>query len=66
MTRDGLRTETLWCNFEPAKQHNIGVFIGNKDANQRTKRKINSLVGKFSQLSENEKRLAFALLAEKL
>lgn len=55
MTRGGVRTESVWLNFEPEKQH-YPTFSGKDFTDrQRIKRKAQRWGAKFKTLPENEK-----------
>lgn len=55
MTRGGVRTETVWCNFQPGEVH-YHTFAGNdRTDRQRIKRKAERWANKFKALPHGER-----------
>ena len=55
MTRGGVRTETVWCNFEPGDVH-YHTYAGKDFTDrQRIKRKAERWANKFKKLPSGEK-----------
>ncbi|MBQ4844413.1 DNA adenine methylase [Pseudoalteromonas sp. MMG005] len=64
MTRGGVRTETIWCNFEPKEQH-YHTFAGkNFTDRQRIKRKAERWVKNYSNLPKGERQAILSALLE--
>lgn len=62
MTRGGVRTETVWCNFEPADIH-YHTFAGdNFTDRQRIKRKAERWANRFEKLPAGERQAVLAAM----
>lgn len=62
MTRGGVRTETVWCNFEPAEQHYHSFAGKDFTDRQRIKRKAERWAKKFKALPAPEQQAVMAAL----
>jgi site-specific DNA-adenine methylase len=64
MTRGGVRTETVWCNFEPGEQH-YHTYAGKDFTDrQRIKRKADRWAKKYEAMPKPERQAVLnALLA---
>ncbi|WP_348731887.1 DNA adenine methylase [Rheinheimera texasensis] len=62
MTRGGVRTETVWCNFEPGKVHYHRYAGKNATDRQRIQRKAARWAKNFSELPQPEKQAILAAL----
>ncbi|QQK62510.1 DNA adenine methylase (plasmid) [Shewanella sp. LC6] len=64
MSRGGVRTETIWCNFEPGQTH-YHTFVGkNFTDRQRIKRKAARWAKKFEALPIGERQALLSALLE--
>lgn len=64
MTRGGVRTEKLWCNFIPSKQH-FHKFAGDTaQERQRIKRKAQRWKCNFEQMKPAERQAVMAALLD--
>lgn len=65
MTRGGMRTECLWCNFpEPAVLHDSRFAGGNFRERERIKRKQARWKGKFAAMPATERQAIAAALVD--
>lgn len=62
MTRGGVRTETVWCNFEPGKVHYHKYAGKNHTDRQRIQRKAARWAANFAALPQPEKQAVLAAL----
>lgn len=62
MTRGGVRTETVWCNFNPGEVHYHSFAGKNFTDRQRIKRKAQRWANDFSQLPPAERQAILAAL----
>lgn len=62
MTRGGVRTETVWCNFEPGKVHYHRYAGKNATDRQRIQRKAARWAKNFAELPQPEKQAILAAL----
>jgi len=62
MTRGGVRTETIWCNFEPKDIHYHTYAGKNFTDRQRIKRKAQGWANKFKKLPSGERQAILAAL----
>lgn len=62
MTRGGVRTETVWCNFEPGKIHYHSYAGKNATDRQRIKRKAARWAKDFAKLPQPEQQAILAAL----
>jgi len=62
MTRGGVRTETVWCNFEPSKVH-YHTYAGKDFTDrQRIKRKAERWAARYKKLPAGERQAVLAAL----
>ena len=64
MTRGGVSTESIWCNFEPSQIHYHTYAGKNYTDRQRIKRKVASWAKKFEKLPVGERQAIMAALLE--
>lgn len=64
MTRGGVRTETIWCNFEPGAQHYHTYAGKNFTERQRIKRKAERWASNFKSLPVQERQAILAKMLE--
>lgn len=62
MTRGGVRTETVWCNFEPGAVHYHTYAGKNSTDRQRIQRKAARWAKNFAALPQPEKQAVLAAL----
>jgi site-specific DNA-adenine methylase len=62
MTRGGVRTETVWCNFEPGEIHYHTYAGKNSTDRQRIQRKAARWAKNFAALPQPEKQAVLAAL----
>lgn len=62
MSRGGVRTETVWCNFEPGKVHYHKYAGKNATERQRIQRKAARWAKNFAELPQPEKQAVLAAL----
>lgn len=62
MSRGGVRTETIWCNFEPSNVHYHTYAGTNFTDRQRIKRKAERWASNFSALPPGERQAILAAL----
>lgn len=64
MTRGGVRTETVWLNFEPGAAHLVTFAGRDRTDRQRIKRKAARWAAKFAGLPPAERQAVLAALLE--
>ncbi|MET2901708.1 DNA methylase [Vibrio rotiferianus] len=62
MTRGGVRTETVWCNFTPGDIHYHTFAVKDATDRQRIQRKAERWAKKFEALPSAEKQAVFSAL----
>jgi len=62
MTRGGVRTETVWCNFEPGEQHYHTYAGKNFTDRQRIKRKADRWAKNYQAMPAPERQAVLAAL----
>ena len=62
MTRGGVRTETVWCNFMPGEQHYHTYAGKNFTDRQRIKRKADRWAKKYEAMPQPERQAVLAAL----
>lgn len=62
MTRGGVRTETVWCNFQPGKVHYHKYAGKNSTERQRIQRKAARWASNFAKLPQPEQQAVMAAL----
>lgn len=66
MTRGGVRTETVWCNFKPGEIHYHTFAGANYTDRQRIKRKAARWANNFKSLPIGEKQAVLAAILQSL
>jgi DNA adenine methylase len=68
MTRGGLRTEVLWCNFDPARESSLGLTMPAAGSNfrerERIKRKRKRWHDRFAKMPSAERHVVLSALLE--
>jgi hypothetical protein len=64
MTRGGLRTESLWQNFETTDLHDWRHYGADKREREKLKRRERSIIGKLRAMPGPERRRLLAALAD--
>ncbi len=62
MTRGGVRTETIWCNFEPSEMHYHRYAGKNFTDRQRIQRKAERWASRYAAMPPGERQAVLAAL----